>query len=43
VFITSSLDPTSIFEGASMDVLKLYANITGEQLDLEDLPEGDQE
>jgi len=39
VFITSSLDATSNFESAAKDVLRIYKNITGKELDLTNLPE----
>lgn len=42
VFITSSLDPTSNFESAVIDVLSIYKRITGKELDLENLPEDEE-
>ena len=42
VFITSTLDPTSNFESAANDVLKIYKNITGKDLDLENIPDDEE-
>jgi Rab GDP dissociation inhibitor len=39
VFVTSTLDPTSTFESAAENVLKIYKQITGKDVDLENLPE----
>lgn len=39
VFITNSLDATSHFETATDNVLDLYKKITGKNLDLENLPD----
>ena len=39
IFVTRSLDPTSTFESAAQDVLRIYKSITGKELDLENLPE----
>jgi len=39
VFITESLDPQSHFETATDDVINLYKKITGEDIDLTNLPE----
>lgn len=39
IFVTKSLDPTSTFESAAADVLRVYKQITGKDLDLENLPE----
>jgi Rab GDP dissociation inhibitor len=39
IFITKTLDPTSTFETAAADVLRIYKSITGKDLDLENLPE----
>ncbi len=39
LFITESYDPTSHFESASDDVLRIYESIMGEPLDLTVLPE----
>jgi len=43
VYITKSMDPTSHFETATEDVLRLYKLITGKELDLENLPEEPEE
>jgi len=43
VYITKSMDPTSHFESATEDVLKLYKLITGKDIDLENLPEEPEE
>lgn len=43
VFISDSLDPTSHFEGATENVLSLYKQITGKDLDLVNLPEDEAE
>ena len=37
--MTGTLDPTSNFESAAQDVLRVYKLITGNELDLENLPE----
>lgn len=34
IFITSTLDPTSHFESAADDVMRVYKEITGKELDL---------
>jgi Rab GDP dissociation inhibitor len=39
IYITKTLDPTSTFETAASDVLRVYKMITGKELDLENLPE----
>ena len=39
LFISESFDATSHFENETETVLKLYTEITGKQLDLENLPE----
>jgi Rab GDP dissociation inhibitor len=39
LFISHSFDATSHFENETENVLKLYTDITGKQLDLENLPE----
>jgi Rab GDP dissociation inhibitor len=39
VYVTKTLDPTSTFESAAQDVLRIYKSITGKDLDLENLPE----
>lgn len=39
IYVTATLDPTSNFESAARDVLRVYKNITGKNLDLENLPE----
>ena len=39
LFITKSLDSTSHFEEASKDILNLYQQINGKELDLTILPE----
>jgi len=39
VFITKSMDPTSHFEGETENVLELYKKITGNEVDLENLPD----
>ena len=39
LFISESFDATSHFENETENVLKLYTDITGKQLDLENLPE----
>lgn len=39
IYITRTLDPTSTFESAANDVLRVYKLITGKDLDLENLPE----
>ena len=43
VFVTKSLDPQSHFESATDDVLSLYKKITGQDLDLVNLPEDNEE
>jgi len=43
VYICSSADPTSHFEGATNEVLRLYKKITGNDLDLTNLPEDNDE
>lgn len=39
LFISDSFDATSHFENETENVLRLYTEITGKQLDLENLPE----
>jgi Rab GDP dissociation inhibitor len=39
LYITKTLDPTSTFESAALDVLRVYKMITGKDLDLTNLPE----
>jgi Rab GDP dissociation inhibitor len=39
VFISNSFDATSHFENETENVLKLYKEITGKELDLTNLPE----
>lgn len=39
IFVTSSLDPTNTFESAAHDVMRLYKQITGKELDLDDIPD----
>lgn len=39
IYVTQTLDPTSTFESAALDVLRIYKSITGKDLDLENLPE----
>lgn len=39
VFISQSFDATSHFENETEDVLELYKEISGKELDLTDLPE----
>lgn len=39
VFISTSFDPTSHFENETEDVLQLYKQITGKDVDLENIPE----
>ena len=39
LFISESFDATSHFENETENVLKLYTDITGKELDLENLPE----
>jgi Rab GDP dissociation inhibitor len=39
IHMTRSLDPTSTFESAAQDVIRIYKTITGKNLDLENLPE----
>merc|ERR1719460_3095408 len=39
VFVTTSYDPTSHFEDASTEVLKMWKTITGEDLDLTNIPQ----
>jgi len=41
VYVTESYDPTSHFESATTEVLKMWKTITGEDLDLTVLPEED--
>lgn len=43
VFVTTSYDPTSHFEDASTEVLKMWKRITGEDLDLTNLPQDDED
>merc|ERR1712232_1122182 len=39
VFVSATYDPTSHFEDASTEVLRMWKTITGEELDLTVLPE----
>lgn len=39
VFISNSFDPSSHFEAETEAVLRIYKKITGEDIDLENLPE----
>jgi Rab GDP dissociation inhibitor len=39
LFISDSFDATSHFENETDNVLRLYTQITGKELDLENLPE----
>ena len=41
VFVTSSMDPTSHFEVATDEVLSLFKKITGSDIDLDKLPDND--
>mmetsp|Transcript_129919 Transcript_129919/g.183245 ORF Transcript_129919/g.183245 Transcript_129919/m.183245 type:complete len:122 (+) Transcript_129919:1096-1461(+) len=41
VFITNSLDPQSHFESATKNVISLYKQISGKDIDLTDLPNDD--
>jgi len=41
VYVTASYDPTSHFEDASNEVLQMWKDIIGEDLDLTVLPEED--
>jgi Rab GDP dissociation inhibitor len=41
VFVTASMDPTSHFEVATDEVLRLFKDITGTEIDLNKLPEND--
>jgi Rab GDP dissociation inhibitor len=43
VFVTTSYDPTSHFEDASTEVLKMWKTITGEELDLTVTEDADEE
>mmetsp|Transcript_85902 Transcript_85902/g.221113 ORF Transcript_85902/g.221113 Transcript_85902/m.221113 type:complete len:456 (+) Transcript_85902:75-1442(+) len=43
VFVSSSYDPTSHFEDATKEVLKMWKTITGEDLDLTVLPEEEEQ
>jgi Rab GDP dissociation inhibitor len=43
VYVTTSYDPTSHFEDASTEVLKMWKTITGEDLDLVNLPQEEEE
>lgn len=43
VFISPSFDATSHFENETEDVLSMYKAITGKDLDLENLPEDNDE
>jgi Rab GDP dissociation inhibitor len=43
VFVTTSYDPTSHFEDASTEVLKMWKTITGEDLDLTEMPQDDED
>lgn len=43
VFISSSYDPSSHFEGATNEVLRLYKKITGNDLDLVNLPDDNED
>jgi len=42
-FVTSTYDPTSHFEDASSEVLRMWKTITGEDLDLTTLPEEEEQ
>jgi Rab GDP dissociation inhibitor len=39
LYISSSMTPTSHFEGETENVLQLYKQITGKDIDLVNLPE----
>lgn len=39
VFVSSSFDPTSHFEGETHQVINAFRRITGKEIDLENLPE----
>lgn len=39
LFVSDSFDATSHFESETENVLKMYTQITGEELNLKDLPE----
>jgi Rab GDP dissociation inhibitor len=39
LFVSESFDATSHFENETENVLRLYTEITGKELDLENLPE----
>jgi Rab GDP dissociation inhibitor len=43
VFVTSSYDPTSHFQDASTEVIKMWKTITGEDLDLTNIPQDEEE
>lgn len=43
VFISNSFDATSHFESETENVLKMYKDITGKDLDLTNLPEDNDE
>jgi Rab GDP dissociation inhibitor len=43
VFVTTSYDPTSHFEDASTEVMKMWKTITGEDLDLTAVPDDDED
>ena len=43
LYITKSYDATSHFESSSKDVLRIYEQITGEQLDLNIQPSEDED
>ena len=43
IFVCNSSDPTSHFEGATENVLGLYKQITGKDLDLVNLPDDENE
>jgi Rab GDP dissociation inhibitor len=43
LFISESFDATSHFENETENVLRLYTEITGKELDLENLPEDNDE
>ena len=43
LLISDSMDPTSHFEGETENVLNLYKSITGNDVDLTNLPEDNEE
>ena len=42
IYITNSMNPTSHFEGETNNVLELFKKLTGEDLDLVNLPDMDE-